>query len=570
MSKLLKKALISASFLALLSPTLTSCSASGDYDYYVYALNCEDYIDEELLTAFEDMVYERDGVRVKVVYETYDTNETMYNTLKTGKQTYDLICCSDYMIQRLAREGMITSFHDAIDKDLIPYYMNNVSSFLATYDGSNTGKLDTIAIETPDGGSDTLNYYTVGYMWGTLGILYNPELVVSRKAEAFDNDERFKDLTYEERVQAVIDEFSSLNGYSFLWDPVIKGTQSIKDSMRDTYAVGIMQYYKDYFDIDSSEFLTSYDERNEQFNKCDDATIKGVENELIKLKENIFGFEVDSGKDDIVTGKIAVNIAWSGDAVNSIGRGYYADDDWTEVRDESNMVNLYYTIPKIGANVWFDGWCLPTHPEEYYESKEYTYSLEFLDFLNDPVNAVDNMSYNGYTSFIGSNDENLSILNYILYSYDLSDGDGDDEGYDEYDISYYFNFPASEGDLEVIVEDPWGEEKDGRVFTFTDENKDGYLDIKIKTDLSSYEGRSLVAQYPEQENIDYLYVMRDFGSQNNAIVEMWENVKVNPLPVWVVVILIIFLVGFIGYLGSYKLIRKYKIKKRKELRKESE
>ena len=64
--------------------------------------------------------------------------------------------------------------------------------------------------------------------------------------------------------------------------------------------------------------------------------------------------------------------------------------------------------------------------------------------------------------------------------------------------------------------------------------------------------------------------MRDFGDQNNAIVSMWENVKVNPLPVWVVVILIIFLVGFVGYLGSYKLIRKYKLKKRKELRKESE
>ena len=131
MSKLMKKALVSASFLALLSPTLTSCSSTGDYDCYIYALNAEDYIDEDLLTSFEDMVYERDGKRVKVVYETYDTNETMYNTLKTGKQTYDLICCSDYMIQRLAREGMVTSFHDAIDRELMPNYLGNVSSFLA-------------------------------------------------------------------------------------------------------------------------------------------------------------------------------------------------------------------------------------------------------------------------------------------------------------------------------------------------------------------------------------------------------------------------------------------------------
>lgn len=574
MSKLMKKALVCASFLGILSPILTSCSSGGDYDYYIYALNAEDYIDEELLTSFEDMVYERDGKRVKVVYETYDTNETMYNTLKTGKQTYDLICCSDYMIQRLAREGLVTSFHDAIDRELMPNYLGNVSSFLASYDGSNSGKLDTINVGLPNGEKDTLNYYAVGYMRGTLGILFNPSLVLDRNYDLFLSDERYKTLSDEEKIEQIIEDFSSLDGYSNLWNPLFKGTQSIKDSMRDTYAVGIFEYYKDYFDPNSASYLTDYDARNEQFNKCDDATIEGVQNTLIDLKENIFGFEVDSGKDDIVTGKIAVNIAWSGDAVNSIGRGYYADDDWTEVRNEENMVNLYYVVPELGANIWFDAWCLPTHDESYYESEQYTYSIEFLDYLNDPANAVSNMSYNGYTSFIGSNSSDLSMLNYILYSYDISDGDEDDEEYDLYDLSYYFNFVDENGEprkeLEVTVEDPWGEEEDGRVFTYKDENNDGKLDIKIKTDLNSYEGRSLVAQYPETKNIDSLYVMRDFGDQNNAIVSMWENVKVNPLPVWVVVILIVFLVAFVGYLGCYKIIRKYKLKKRKELRKENE
>ena len=64
--------------------------------------------------------------------------------------------------------------------------------------------------------------------------------------------------------------------------------------------------------------------------------------------------------------------------------------------------------------------------------------------------------------------------------------------------------------------------------------------------------------------------MRDFKNQNDKIVTMWENVKVNPLPVWVVVLLIVFLVGLFGYLGSYKLIKKYKVKKRKKLREELE
>ena len=570
MSRFLKNLAVSASFVALLAPTLTSCSSSGDYDYYVYALNAEDYIDEELITSFEEMVYERDQKRVKVVYETYDTNETMYNTLKTGKQTYDLICCSDYMIQRLAREGMITSFHDAIEKDLIPNYMNNVSDYLATYDGSNFGKLDTIEVDLGEKGKDTLNYYTVGYMWGTLGILFNPELVVSRNYDLFAQNERYSSLSDEEKVAQVIEDFSSLDGYSYLWDPLFKGTQSIKDSMRDTYAIGIMEYFKDYFDRESESFITDYDERNELFNRCDDETIKNVQDTLINLKENIFGFEVDSGKDDIVTGKIAVNIAWSGDAVNSIGRGFYADDDWEDERSDEDKVNLYYVVPEIGANVWFDGWALPTHDEAYYSSKEYYYSLEFLDYLNAPENAVANMSYNGYTSFIGSSNNDLSVLEYILYSYDTSDGVGDTETYDEYDLSYYFNFVDENGEPLKELEVTLSEEDDDRSFKFIDENNDGKLDIKIKTDLDSYEGRSLVAQYPEEKNIDYLYVMRDFGSQNNAIVSMWENVKVNPLPTWVVVILIIFLVGLVAYLGSYKIIRNYKIKKRKELRNENE
>lgn len=570
MSRFLKNLAVSASFVALLAPTLTSCSSSGDYDYYVYALNAEDYIDEELITSFEEMVYERDQKRVKVVYETYDTNETMYNTLKTGKQTYDLICCSDYMIQRLAREGMITSFHDAIEKDLIPNYMNNVSDYLATYDGSNTGKLDTIEVDLGEKGKDTLNYYTVGYMWGTLGILFNPELVVSRNYDLFAQNERYSSLSDEEKVAQVIEDFSSLDGYSYLWDPLFKGTQSIKDSMRDTYAIGIMEYFKDYFDRESESFITDYDERNELFNRCDDETIKNVQDTLINLKENIFGFEVDSGKDDIVTGKIAVNIAWSGDAVNSIGRGFYADDDWEDERSDEDKVNLYYVVPEIGANVWFDGWALPTHDEAYYSSKEYYYSLEFLDYLNAPENAVANMSYNGYTTFIGSSNNDLSVLEYILYSYDTSDGVGDTETYDEYDLSYYFNFVDENGEPLKELEVTLSEEDDDRSFKFIDENNDGKLDIKIKTDLDSYEGRSLVAQYPEEKNIDYLYVMRDFGSQNNAIVSMWENVKVNPLPTWVVVILIMFLVGLVAYLGSYKIIRNYKIKKRKELRKTNE
>lgn len=590
------KVFLTLGLFGILAPSLISCGAESDSLTYIYVLNAEDYIDEELLTDFEALVKEEDGKDIKVIYETYDTNETMYNTLKTGKQTYDVICCSDYMIQRLAREGMLYSFDSAFDDGMLDNYKDYVSPFLAEYgenQNESTAKLNSISVEIPtenydnDGNiiydtSKTLADYAVGYMWGTLGILYNPSLIVERNGDLFRQKEEYADLTDEELEEVIVERFNSVDGYSSLWAPEFNKTQSIKDSMRDTYAIGIFELFKDLFNPESDNYLPTYEERNEQFNKCDDETIAGVQEELIDLKENIFGFEVDSGKDDIVTQKIAVNIAWSGDAVNSIGRGYYADDDWEEVREEEDQVVLYYTVPQIGANVWFDAWCLPKHDDSYYESDEYNYTIKFLDYLNDPYSSIDNMSYNGYTSFIGSTTDSLDTLSYTLYCFDLSTSVDDPDSLDTYDISYYFDFVDENGDplteLTVYSYDPLEydsyeealEDEACDEYTFYDEDGDGKVDIKIKTDLTSYEGRSLVAQYPKTSNIPNLYVMRDFKDQNDKIVTMWENVKVNPLPTWVVVLLVLFLVGVFGYLGSYKLIKKYKVNKRKKLRKELE
>ena len=596
-----KRLALSFTFASLLSPTLFSCAqaTSEDSTTYIYVLNAEDYIDDSLFGTFEEAIQERDGKKVKVVYETYDTNETMYNTLKTGKQSYDMICCSDYMLQRLAREGMLHSFEDGFESGQLDNYKNYVSPFLVDYYSQgeeNEGKLNNITVKIPTGKEDaqgnqiydeskTLAEYAVGYMWGTLGILYNPNLIVERNGSLFRAIEEYKSLSDEELKEIIIEDFRSFDGYSKLWSKEFNKTQSIKDSMRDTYAIGIFEVFKDYFDPESSSYINDYHKRNEQFNLCDDDTIKLVQEKLIELKQNIFGFEVDSGKDDIVTQKIGVNIAWSGDAVNSIGRGYYADDDWSEPWPEEQQVELYYNIPKIGANVWFDGWCLPEREESYYNSDQYKYTLEFLDFLNDPLNAVANMSYNGYTTFIGSTSDSHDALNYFLYSYGLTDEDAAEyEGeVTKYDISYYFDFldendePLTE--LEVVAydnlsyESPEEAEADGddvKTFTFKDEDGDGKIDIYVNVDLSSYEGRSLVAQLPQTSDKESLYVMRDFEEQNNKIVTMWENVKVNPLPTWVVVTLVIFLVAVFSYLGCYKFIKKYRVKKRKELRKEIE
>ena len=538
MNKIKNKSIISTISLLLTLPfCLVSCNESGsevnsDETIYLHVLNSEDYIDENVLTIFEEQ-----NPGVKVIYETFDTNENMYNELKTGKANYDLINCSEYMVQRLASEGLIQKVKG------LETYLENVSPYLVNKDYLNSdvinnsyktgtnenttytpGKIDTINVTDAKTGDylGRLSEYAIGYMWGTLGIVYNP--TYSTFVDRGMSKER------------ISEELNSDNGWSKFWDKDYKGVMSIKDSMRDTYALGILEVYKE--DFLKKEEL-SQEERNEIFNRHDSDTIEKVKNKLIELKDNIFGFEVDSGKNDIVTGKIGMNLAWSGDATFSILQGeYYPGDDesYEEQKPDGERTELYYALPSIGANIWFDAWCMPLTVD--LNSRNYEYACKFLNFLSETNTQTDdydeeiggiveaNMSYTGYTSFIsGANNE---IFDYVVENYDVGGGSN------TLDLSYFYHNNPS-----CVIED---------------------------IDPSSFEGRTLKAMYPEESQIDSLYVMQDFGEDNDKIVQMWEDVKVNPLPVFVVVLLVVILVGILGYLGTYKLVHKYKIKKRKELR----
>ena len=214
--------IFSLGLLSLL--TITSCaskdvvSSEDDGITYLHVLNAEDYIDEELLTQFEE---ENPGV--KIIYETFDTNETMYNQLQTGKAEYDLINCSEYMVQRLASEKLIQKVEG------LKTYYKNVSKFLVNEDTNNPGKIDKISVysKTNNDYLGKLSEYAIGYMWGTLGIVYNP--YYSKFVE--------RDLNKEYLVELL----NSNDGWSSFWNKKFKGVQSIKDSMRDTYALGILE-----------------------------------------------------------------------------------------------------------------------------------------------------------------------------------------------------------------------------------------------------------------------------------------------------------------------------------------
>ena len=89
----------------------------------------EGYLEEDMTILFENYWKETTGEEIKVVYDTYDTNETMLNSLKTGKSTYDLVCASDYTIQKMLANDMIIPFNrDNLSNydEYCPEYLRNI------------------------------------------------------------------------------------------------------------------------------------------------------------------------------------------------------------------------------------------------------------------------------------------------------------------------------------------------------------------------------------------------------------------------------------------------------------
>ena len=519
-------------------------------------LNVEDYIYEKdpedegaeknLVHQFEDYARELGYKDVKVNYATTDTPESMFNELNISQHSYDLICPSDYMIQKLIVNDMIEPMH--IDEDHMPNYIQNASKAIK-------GRLDAIsAVNSKTNETCYLKDYAVGYMWGTLGILFDPEY-----------GERDAETTIED-----------MQDWSVLWNSDYKGISSIKDSVRDTYAIGLLNALNDDFEengeaIEGFETLMNkfedgtydadtYNEKfSDLFNKCDNATLEKVRKSLSKLKGNVFGMEVDSGKQDIVTGKIGINFAWSGDAVYSM-----------EQAEEEKDLELYYSLPITGSNLWMDACCMPKSDQRSPAQKEL--AELFLDFLSIPEYTAQNMDFTGYTPFTAGNEILDLTREWYDCRYDEETEEFDDsipseeeiaeKGLQRVDLSYFFEGTITDEDGNVI-DDP-----EAYVF-YTD----CYLP-NAETDAQGNViggnravGREFFCQFPDEYTLARCAVMRDFGSQNEAVLKMWEKFKSDSLPVWAIVLFTVELTGaavLVGYFFIGSRVKHNLRKKRKE------
>ena len=532
--------------------------------------NWEDYIaeddtsteeeEDDLVKMFEDYCLEKYGQKVEVIYSTFDTNETMLAQIDLGK-SFDLVCPSDYTIQKMIAKDMVVPFDEANT----PNYNKYVSPFV----------IDKIKEIKVKGEKNIVNQYARGYMWGTLGILYN---------------NTFGMLPFKGISQQEMDE--DMNSWLSLWDEKYQNLLAIKDSMRDTYAAGIFMTYnndfttsdgathdglqtlKNKYDKGTIDADTYNTEVTRIFNMCDDETINAVEKDLKTLRENAFGFEVDSGKVDMAQGnKFAINLAWSGDAAWAMDMAdEYNDEHYDEETEEYeegfNPTLLKYAIPETGANIWFDGWVMPKTISE----KNKIWAERFVDFLSMPENAAINMEFIGYTPVIAGD----AILELVQSRYDIRFDEESEEMndalLDDYDLVDMEDIP----DLTYLEDGTYNQDiynyaysKDISYFFASGEsNTLEEHDISEATFYISGDSylRQFDTQYPDASLLPGLAVMADFGEQNQKIITMWEHVKNTALPLWAYILIIIAILLIIG-LVIFRKVQVASVKKRRKERK---
>ena len=156
--------------LSLLAGTLsmlTGCGGGDTLTLNVY--NWGEYISDgsedtlNTIQAFEDWYQQEYGVKVKVNYDTYASNEDMYAKLSSGAVSYDVVIPSDYMIARMRAEDMLLP----LNFDNIPNYQYIADGFRGLYYDEN-------------------NEYTVPYTYGVVGVIYNAAVVDAADAQGWD------------------------------------------------------------------------------------------------------------------------------------------------------------------------------------------------------------------------------------------------------------------------------------------------------------------------------------------------------------------------------------------------
>ena len=276
----------------------TDSAASGSADggeLYVY--NWGEYIDEDVISQFEE------ETGITVVYDLFETKEEMYPVIEAGAVNYDVVCPSDYMIQKMRENDLLAelNFDNIPNIDQInPAYMEMSQAF------------------------DPENKYSVPYCWGTVGILYNTRL---------------------------LDELGvpAPTKWADLWDERLSGEILMQDSVRDAFMVALK---KDGYSMNSE----SRDELEQAKQELIDQKSLVQAYVIDQVRDKMIGGEAAVGV--IYSGEML----YIQDEVASLGLDY--DLEYVIPEEGTNLWLDSWVIPKNAKNKenaekWIDFMCRP-------------------------------------------------------------------------------------------------------------------------------------------------------------------------------------------------------------------
>ncbi|MFE4712217.1 PotD/PotF family extracellular solute-binding protein [Paenibacillus sp. NPDC056722] len=229
--------------------------------------NWGDYVDPAMLKEFEK------ETGITVIYQTFDSNEAMLTKVEQGGTTFDVVIPSDYAISKMKEENLLIP----LDHSKIPNLVN----------------IDPRFMNLP---FDPDNLYSVPYFWGTVGIIFNPEMTKGIDFSSWDS----------------------------LWDSRLKNNIFLVDGAREVMGMALNSLHYSVND-------TNEDHLQQALTK------------LNKLSPNVKAIVGDEIKMLLANEEAAVGIVWSGDASEIMG-----DND-----------KLDYVVPKEGSNKWFDNMVIP-------------------------------------------------------------------------------------------------------------------------------------------------------------------------------------------------------------------
>lgn len=238
----------------------------------VRVYNWGDYIDEEVISMFEE------ETGIKVVYDLFETNEEMYPVIEAGGTAYDVICPSDYMIAKMIENNLLQE----INFDNIP----------------NIKYIDEQQMKSSRF-FDPENKYSIPYTYGTLGILYNKNLVDD-----------------------------PVDSWNILWDEKYAGNVLMYSSIRDLFVPALA--------LNGSSINTTNEEE-----------LARAKELLIAQKPMVQGYIMDQIKDKMINGEAALAMAYSGEYLTI---------------QESNE-DIEFVVPKEGSNCFIDSWVIPANAE---------------------------------------------------------------------------------------------------------------------------------------------------------------------------------------------------------------